>query len=245
MPTVIERLIREISGEGAPPKTYREGGIHTENVLSALVLLGLDFLPRREFLGAVLSQLDGGRQEAKAQLVEQIEQAQISFQPKFDFRIDGSNDPTKTVKPDGLIQTPGAFVVIEAKRIRGGLFGQEQLAREFVTTIREAKNKHPLLVLLLGQGPDVKIENAQGKKHIKQDIIEKLPIVLQKVDSPYDQAALESMIDDVVAWTTWDTVAQIVKQQEEAFDITDRACPTVKRLAEFTIDVIERHKKHP
>ena len=170
--------------EGTIHYSSKEGGLQTENVLFALVLQGLDFLPRREFLGAVIDRAEGGGPETKRLFMQQVEQAKIEFLPSFDFRVGEQHDHTKTVRPDARITTDDTFVVVEAKRARGGRFKHEQLAREYVTTVREAHQKHPLLVLLVDGGPEVKVEDTPGKTHIKQDIQEKLPDVLKKIDSP-------------------------------------------------------------
>jgi hypothetical protein len=52
--SVLGRLLEELSWEGSSIRRYRHGGRGYDNVLTAEVLLALDFLPRQAFLGAVL-----------------------------------------------------------------------------------------------------------------------------------------------------------------------------------------------
>jgi hypothetical protein len=212
-------------------------------VLFALVLQGLDFLPRREFLGVIIDRAEGGSLEAKRRFMLQVEQADIEFQPRFGFRVGVQNHQSKTVRPDARIATDDIFVVVEAKRPREGRFKPEQLAREYVTTVREANPKLPLLLLLVDEGPEVRVENTSGKTHIRQDIQDKLPNVLTKVESPADLDELLRIVDDVVAWTTWDVVTEVLREQLNTFDQSSPMYGTVKRLVGFTTDVIERHMK--
>lgn len=117
------------------------------------------------------------------------------------------------------------------------------MAREYVTTVREAGPKYPLLVLLVDEGPEVRVENTSGKIHIKQDIRGKLPNVLTKVESSASLDELLRIVDDVVTWTTWDAVAAVLTEQLQAVDQSGPMYGSVKRLVGFTIDVIERHMK--
>ncbi|MFQ4149076.1 hypothetical protein AAGW05_10295 [Arthrobacter sp. LAPM80] len=71
-PSIVGRLLEEISWERAA--SYREGGRGRENVLSAEVLLALNFLPREHFLGAVIRAAHGA-EAARALLLAEIEDA--------------------------------------------------------------------------------------------------------------------------------------------------------------------------
>ena len=55
--SIVGKLLEEISWEKA--RDYRAGGQGRENVLTAEVLVGLDFLPRTHFLGAVIQAAQG------------------------------------------------------------------------------------------------------------------------------------------------------------------------------------------
>jgi hypothetical protein len=57
--SVIGRLLEEISWEGRRVRNYRSGGRGMENVLTAEVMLGLYYLPRRPFLGEVIRSARG------------------------------------------------------------------------------------------------------------------------------------------------------------------------------------------
>ena len=178
----------------------------------------------------IIDRAEGGSLEAKRRFILQVEQADIEFQPRFGFRVGVQNHQSKTVRPDARIATDDTFVVVEAKRAREGRFKHEQLAREYVTTVREAHQRHPLLVLLVDEGPEVKVENTSGKTNIIQDIRDKLPAVLKKVESPADLDELLRIVDDVVAWTTWDVVAEVLREQLNTFDQCSPMYGTVKQL---------------
>src|SRR5438309_2388389 len=93
--SIIRQLLHEISYEGASVSKYREGGPGLENVLTAEVLQGLDFLPREQFFKAFVDALSGGN-AARAKLKAQSEEAAFSFLPyPFLFRPD-SQRPAET-----------------------------------------------------------------------------------------------------------------------------------------------------
>jgi hypothetical protein len=78
--SVLGRLLEELSWEGSSIRKYRDGGRGAENVLTAEVLMGLDFLPRQAFLGAVVAGAHGS-EAARRVLREEIEAAVITFLP--------------------------------------------------------------------------------------------------------------------------------------------------------------------
>jgi hypothetical protein len=245
-PSIIQQLLNEISYDGATVKRYHGGGLGLENVLTAEVLQGLDFLPREQFLGAVVRALNGNIPAARAKLLEQIEQAAFRFLPgPIPFRPGASADHTQTVNPDGLIQTPDVYVFVEAKRIRSSSFQTEQLAREFVVTAREARPRIPLLLLILGQAPPVSVAGL-GRLSIETAITSQLEPVLGKVTSPYKLAKLPALMAESIAWITWPTIADILRDQLSQFKSTTRAsstvCAAIERITESVTHAIERHQ---
>lgn len=245
--SIFQHLLREISFDGKQVAKYRKGGLGHENVLTAEVLQGLDFLPRQHFLGAIINALNGNIDETRSKLIAEIENASLTFLPDpFPLKLNDT-DQSQTVQPDGLLVADRVFAFIEAKRFRGGSFQTEQLARELVIVARESKHlgRVPLLVLFLGQKPPVKIERG-GRKAVRIAITDKLDTVLRKTDSPYSASELENMIDQVVAWMTWDDIAEIVSQQLKAFaDGSPSTHKAIERVAMGVVVAIQQHRKAP
>ena len=211
--SIMRRLLQDISYDGKAIKRYRKGGLGIENVLTAEVLQGLDFLPREYFFKAFVKHLNGSIDTARDKLVEQSEKAAFHFLPgPFYFQPGLKADHTKTVNPDGIIETPDVYVFVEAKRIRGGSFQSEQLAREFVVAVREAKDRVPLLLLILGKQPPVRIKGA-GKQDIEAAIISTLKPVLAKVAPSRSLAKLSGMVHESVAWITWQSISEVLSAQ--------------------------------
>jgi len=127
--SIVGKLLEEISWEKA--RDYRAGGQGRENVLTAEVLIGLDFLPREAFLGRVLRAAHGAN-EARGSLARKVEELQMQFLPG-DFSSGGVDVKSRlVVQPDAIFETPNTYTLVEAKRIRYGSFQPEQLAREYI-----------------------------------------------------------------------------------------------------------------
>lgn len=142
--SIVGKLLEEISWEKA--KDYRAGGQGRENVLTAEVLVGLDFLPRTEFLGAVLRAAHGA-DEARNKLATEVEGLLMHFLPG-DFSTGSDGRTAKlVVQPDAVFETPSTYTLVEAKRIRYGSFQPEQLAREYITLVSKAGSPTPILFL--------------------------------------------------------------------------------------------------
>ena len=75
IPSIIGRLLEELSWTGRLITKYRGGGRGFENVLSAEVLQALDFLPRTAFLGSVVGALHDGTAAVRQTLRDEVEQA--------------------------------------------------------------------------------------------------------------------------------------------------------------------------
>jgi len=244
--SLLGRLLTEISWEGKNVDRYRQGGRGYENVLTTEALQGLDFLPRSHFLGAVVENLQGNAGEAMTLLKSQVEEAQFSLL-SGDMYLKPSERSHQTkvsVQPDGIITTSGMYVLLEAKRIHKGEFQPEQLAREFVLVTREAQNRYPLLLLILGQAPPVKVRQ-HGRFTIQEAIRLYLPAVFGEVeDHPYTLSELDEKIEDTISWITWDTVAEVVERQANTFSVASpsvQAC--IERLAQAVIGCIQWHSQ--
>ncbi|WP_426766128.1 hypothetical protein ACP3TD_06095 [Pseudarthrobacter sp. 1G09] len=99
--SIVGKLLEENSWEKA--KYYRNGGQGRENVLTAEVLVGLDFLPRNHFLGAVIRAAHGA-DAARQRLANEVEDLQMQFLPG-DFIIGSDNRKTRlVVQPDAVLR---------------------------------------------------------------------------------------------------------------------------------------------
>ena len=58
-------------------------------------------------------------------------------------------DPDLDVRahPDVRIDSPAAFVLVEAKRLRRSSFQADQLAKELILAAEHARDRHPVLLL--------------------------------------------------------------------------------------------------
>jgi len=236
-------LLQEISWSGRSIREYRNGGLGYENVLTAEALQGLDFLPRSAFLGAVIKAAQGAS-AARYQLVEDAEHAEFTLLPgdKYLETSTGSSQRRITVQPDGLIDSPRCFTVVEAKRIRRGSFQPEQLAREFVLTIRGTEGKTPLLLLILGAEPPVPVQR-QGRMSIEQAIGAHIESVLQRIGwHEYTKEALLNKVPNVVAWITWQKLSTVIESQLATLcPVEPSIRASITRLANSVTSSIARH----
>ena len=237
--TIIGRLLEEISWEGSRVRLYRRGGRGMENVLTAEVLLPLSFLPRTHFLAEVLLAAHGahGAKTALRRIAAQIEDSELSVLP-HELKL----QPAGTVvQPDALLDTLGGYVLVEAKRIRRASFQREQLAREYLAVLREAKARDPVLLLILGSPPPVTVKK-QGLRKITEAIEEHLPTVLSNTGADERLDDLVTRIPEVVSWITWEEISTVVTCQLSSMKIEDPSLRgTVERLATAVSAAIAIH----
>ncbi|PZO39038.1 MAG: hypothetical protein DCF19_15015 [Pseudanabaena frigida] len=244
-PRVLGRLLEELSWVGNTIKDYREGGRGFENVLTAEVLQALDFLPRQSFLGSVV-EVSQGAMEARKKLREEIEQAEFTLLPGNFYLIPSAklHRNSLAVQPDGIIQTPSNFVVIEAKRIKRSSFQKEQLAREFVLVMQEAllRNRQPILWLILGSEPPISVLG-HGRLNPVDAIEIYLESVLQRTENhDFDKSVLLEKAHEVVCWTTWKAISNVVSEQFSSLSIPDASVKDcVQRLVSSIVQSIEWH----
>jgi hypothetical protein len=220
--SVLARLLEELSWVGATIRDYRNGGRGYENVLTAETLQALDFLPRRAFLGAVLD-IAHGADAARTKLISEIEEARFTLLPGNQPLIpSGDRHQTQLpVQPDGIIESPNTYTILEAKRIRKSSFQPEQLSREYVLALRDAGPRTPILLLILGSAPPVSVTK-NGKLSLPE--------------------AVSLYLDHVVCWVTWHEISTVVQAQCDAFrtpDLSLKAC--INRLASSVTAAIDWH----
>ena len=237
--STVGKLLEEVSWEKA--KNYRAGGRGLENVLTAEVLLGLDFLPRRAFLGEIFQSAHGAL-SARNLCTDEAAAASLHFLPgELEVQPGPGASQRVVVQPDAIIQSPSAYVLVEAKRIRSSAFQPEQLAREYLALLANAGGAVPVL-LLLGVEPPVAVK---GRGHFSvEDAIEAFlePVLHRVGDEPGSVAELMARIPEVCCWITWREVADCVERALQQLVVEDPAVrASVERIARFVTNAISWH----
>lgn len=239
--SVIGRLLQEISWSGENVRAFRNGGRGREDVLTAEVLLALDFLPRRAFLGSVVAASTGAA-EARAALVAGVESASVTLLPDQLQLTDLRGEQPVAVQPDGLLTTSDCYVLLEAKRIRASSFQREQLARELVAVVRESGRRSPLLFLLLGSGPPIRVRGI-GRVSLRDAVAAGFESLSPRLSLDLsERGSLLDRLDDVVAWTTWDQLAATLLEQRSRYPAEDASgSGCVNRLVDSVLASLARH----
>ncbi len=241
--STLGRLLEEISWEGNARK-YRRGGRGLESILTAEVFQALDFLPRTEFLGRVVKSVEGGDPETLRVLSQEAEETGFSLLPGDIFMaIDpATGKETLSVQPDGVLESPSVYCLIEAKRIRSSAFQPEQLAREMLAVLQESKGRRPLLLLVLSSPPPVSVRG-HGKLSVHEAVTKWLEPVLEKAQGEFPPLAdIVVRIDSVIAYTTWQRIADAVAAGRGAFSSGDASVDaSVSRLADAALQAIDWH----
>lgn len=146
------------------------------------------------------------------------------------------------VQPDAIIETKDVYALVEAKRIKRSSFQKEQLAREYLITLRESKGRAPLLILLLGKKPPIQVKE-EGRKSIRENLKDNLETVLDKTEGiTYTYHELLDMIDLTVYYLTWEEIYKIILLQRDNYD---NDCASTKmstmRIADTILNSIEIH----
>lgn len=234
--STLGRLLQELSWVGSNIRAYRDGGRGFENVLTAEVFTVLDYLPRTAFLGAVIASATGAA-EARRRVVEEIETAELTLLPDELMLHRPPTGGSVVVQPDGILVSPSCYVLIEAKRIRRSSFQKEQLAREYAAVCQEAQARTPLLLLLLGAPPPVLVAG-EGRLSVEEAVARHLG----KFSPPAELPRLLDELRNVVAWTTWAQLRQVVESQAVAFRRDDDSVAgSVARLSGAVTDAVRRH----
>lgn len=237
--SIVGKLLEEISWETA--RAYRSGGQGRENVLTAEVLVGLDFLPRTHFLGGVI-QAAHGAEEARKRLAAEVEDLQMHFLPG-DFRLGPEGRKAKlVVQPDAVFETPSTYTLVEAKRIRYGSFQPEQLAREYVMLMSKANSAAPIL-LLLGVTPPVRVKR-NGQLEISEAVGKFLGPVLERVGDPAlpSEAELMARLPEVFCWISWPELDQCVREAARNYLAGHPSgAASVQRIAAFIQNAVAWH----
>jgi hypothetical protein len=235
IPSIVGRLLGELSWEGRKITDYRRGGRGYENVLMAEVLQALDFLPRAAFLGSAIRALHDSA-TPKDVLAAEIEDADVLVLPG-DMYLTAKDSRKISVQPDAVITSPSVYCILEAKRIRTSCFQPQQLAREFVLAHQLAESRQPFLLLLLGSPPPVPIQG-RGRMTVRNAILSGLPSIL---DEP-EVESLARHVEDTIAWITWAELAALIRDILAPFTSNDLSIDrSIRRIAQALLGAIEWH----
>lgn len=236
--SVIGRLLEELSWEGASVRGYRRGGRGRENVLTAEVFLPLGYLPRQAFLGEVFSAAHGADQ-TRAAVASEIEDAEITLLPD-ECRLSPSNI---VVQPDASVVSRTTYVLVEVKRIRRSSFQPEQLAREYVALLLDAQQRTPLLLVVLGEPPPVRVAGHSERLSLEDAVKSRLDAVSSRMEGvPISPDEMRRRLPDTLAWVTWSEIKQITLRQAQQFTHLDHhLAGTIRRLATSVTTAIDWH----
>ncbi len=189
------------------------GGRGRENVLTAEVLLPLGYLPRQAFLGQVLRAAHGAH-DAREAVAREIEAAILTLLPDETVL-----PPTGiVVQPDATLISANTHVLVEAKRIRAASFQAEQLPREYLALLQTAGARTPLLLVILGAPPPVKLIRHSGRVPLHDAVTLHLEAVHNRVEGALlGLAEMTRRLPETLAWITWAEIQQTVEMEARRF----------------------------
>jgi hypothetical protein len=97
-----------------------------------------------------------------------------------------------------VISSPCAYVFVEAKRIGTSLFSVEQVAREMLVTAHHGAGRQPLLLLVLGSPPPLRV-----KGHGAVPVADALRIGMESVSERLERDVGVLDAASSVAYVTW------------------------------------------
>jgi hypothetical protein len=208
------------------------------------VFQALDFVPRKHFLGAVIESVNGLEEACKKQLSDLVENAHIRIL-SHEYYLCPSRKAYQdkvAVQPDVLIETLNTLVLVEAKRIRPSSFQREQLARELVVLAQQCGEKTPILLLVLGEAPPVKVERV-GRVGVSEAVRARLRGVFDRTENVIQSwERIDAMVDGAIGWVTWRGIAETIKAQLTTFHV---GCPSTeaatRRVADTLTNAVARH----
>ncbi|PRZ42677.1 hypothetical protein CLV47_10421 [Antricoccus suffuscus] len=229
-PFAIGRLLEELSWEGRNVRGYRAGGLGRENVLTTHALSLLDYLPRSEFLGGVLRGA-AGADVARETLVDECEDASFMVLP--DELLLASRIK---IQPDARILSASCYMMVEAKGPKRSSFQPEQLAREYLALLDVTGPRRPLLLLMLGVAPPIRVQGS-GLMTIEDATGHGLRLLAERgvqTETPHEE--LLERLPEILSWTTWskisDIVDDLVNHLPESSSIDRSILRVAKELAE-------------
>lgn len=237
-PSVISRLLHELSWEGSNVKRYRDGGRGMENPLTAEVFLGLSNLPRGLFLGEILRRAHGADQTRLA-ACNDVEHADLDVLPGS-LRLSGLDID---VQPDVWMTGSSVQLLVEAKGFRkGAAFNVEQLPRELLCLEAHSGDRAPLLLLILTTPPPIRLAG-RGLHEVEAGVSVGLESLCARAGmSAVDYECLLASIPSSVAWITWSEIHTIVMRQKSALSgLPSSIAASLPRVADGVAQAIEWH----
>jgi len=196
-------------------------------------------------MGAIIDALHMNNEEVRLLMRNEVEAADFTLLPGNNYLkpSTGSHFTGISVQPDAWIDYDSVYTLLEAKRIKGGAFQSEQLAREFVLVTRESKDKYPLLFLVLGKEPPIRVQKL-GRISIEDAILEYIDEVYEKTENHHlDIITVKNMISTNVAWITWSEIRLIIEKQIDTFSASSESTyKCINRLSEALINAIDIHE---
>jgi 1,6-anhydro-N-acetylmuramate kinase len=243
--SALDRPLETLSWDGATIKKYRHGGSGHENVLTTEVLTALDFLPR-SFLSEVLRSAHGDQRTLEL-VASEAEQADITVLGDDVFlRPSGvSHGDRMTLQPDAVIEMPGTYVLVEAKRIRSPAeFGLDQLAKSLAVAVTQAAGRRPLLLVVMGAAPPIRLRGGGGRElSIQDSIAEHLPRIAAGSDFDLDPELMLASVPQTVAWITWDEKCDLARRNLRRYDgMPVEIRSSIERLVDAVVSVVDRHR---
>lgn len=237
-PSVISRLLEEVSWEGSKVKLYRDGGRGMENALTAEVFQGLSNLPRDLFLGEVLRCAHGSDRARVAAATEA---------ENIDFDVLPGNLPLPglpvNVQPDVWMTGPNVQLLVEAKGYKkGAVFNSEQLPRELLCIRAHSGPRIPLLLLILTSPPPIKISGL-GPHGVHAGVAMGLESLCTRAGmTKEDYADVLASIPTSVAWITWSEISAIVMRQKTVVsNLPPSIAASIYRTADGVVQAINWH----
>jgi hypothetical protein len=237
-PSVISRLLDEVSWEGSNVKRYRDGGRGMENPLTAEVFQGLSNLPRDLFLGEVLRCAHGADQTRLA-AAKEAESAELDVLP--------GSLPLPVLKiavqPDVWVTGPTVQLLVEAKGFRkGATFNVEQLPRELLCLQAHSGNRTPLLLLVLPTPPPIRLAGS-GRHDVDAGVAVGLESLCARAGMAVEEyETLLASIPNRVAWITWSEIYTVVTRQKGALShLPSSIAAALQRTADGVAETIRWH----
>jgi hypothetical protein len=108
----------------------------------------------------LLNCVEGQAGSAVRALCDDLECLEMSLLPGDIYLAQRPARPDFWIQPDGFLENETVFGFLEVKRIKRGSFQAEQLAREYVAVLQEARRlgKQPLLLLVTPNRPPLPIK---------------------------------------------------------------------------------------
>ncbi|MDN3935686.1 hypothetical protein QWJ39_05100 [Arthrobacter sp. YD4] len=237
-PSVISRLLHEISWEGRKVKLYRDGGRGMENALTAEVFQGLSNLPRDMFLGEIL-RCAHGADEARLAAAIEVEHSDLDVLPgSLPLPALGID-----VQPDVWMTGSSVQVLVEAKGFKKGAgFNREQLPRELLCLEAHSGGRTPLLLLILASPPPIKL-TGNGFHEVDAGVAVGLDSVCERAGMTHEEyERLRTAIPACVAWITWEEIHAVVMRQKGALSgLPSSIAASVHRTADGVAQAIRWH----